>query len=408
MSYLFRFNESNNSFGLIASSFFVVLAFFTIVMPNSFQIATALIMILCTVIAFFYISASDISIKFISFMILNILITLTYLLVGVINMAPEEAIKQVVIIYIVSPFLWFVILTALLTRMSSEKIIKTFIYIAWSCCFAVILFFYLFKNFGPESVSLFSENSNLDIRDGYSGATIHVYGSLIFIVGGFFAAPELIKNKLLMFATLTVLALAAITSGRAALIISIFIGFLIFLFFSSNKIISIKSKITFLFFIFFISSLVIYLAFKFVGLDISYIATIIGEKITSGGGEERANQSQELLRSAFDNYGIGRGHGIGIDYIRSEEFPWRYESIWWATLHRVGVLGSFIYVASFIYYIFSTLINSTTRGLTSFEKFLFGGFMCIFAASNTNPYLEAIPFQWMFMLPILALMIKSK
>ena len=406
-----RFNEiyiNNKSFGLVSGGFFSILAFLTMVMPNSFQVTTALMMIVCTLVSFFYISVSDISVKFLAFLMLNVVVTLIYLLVGVINSAPEEAVKQVVIIYIITPILWFIILTALISNMDDRKIIRAFVFIAWLCCFSVFIFFYLFENFGATAVSLFIENPNLNTSNGYSGATMHVYGPLIFMVGGFFAAPEVIKSKVLMFSTLMILSLTAITSGRTALTISILLGLFVFLFFSSSRVISSKSKFYFLVFILLATVSVIYSASKFRGIDISYLMDTIVEKLSSGGGNERANQTQELIRSAFDSYGLGRGHGIGIDYIRSEEFPWRYETLWWATLHRVGLLGSMIYVSSFIFYIISTLVISINRGLSSFEKFLFGGFICVFIASNTNPYLEAIPFQWMYILPILSLLIRSK
>lgn len=401
-------SRNKKSFGFISMGVFCILTFFTVIMPNSFQVATAVTMVVSALASTLYVSMSDISIKFFLFMLLNISLTLLYLLVGIINLAPEEAVKQVIIIYIISPILWFFILTALLTRLNEKSIISSFIIVAWLCCFSVFIFFYLFEKFGASAVSFFIENPNIDTSEGYSGATMHVYGSLIFIVGGFFAAPEVIRHKAVMFSTLVLLALTAITSGRTALIISIFLGLLIFLFFSSHKAISRKYKVALSLLILVATAFVIYLVSEFRGLDISYLMNAIIDKLSSGGGSERANQAQELIHSAFDSYGLGRGHGIGVDYIRSEDFPWRYENLWWATLHRVGVLGSIIYVAPFLYYMFSTLAISINRGLSSFEKFLFGGFICVFVASNTNPYLEGVAFQWMYMLPVLALLIRDK
>lgn len=384
------------------------LAFFTVVIPNSFQNVSALVMVVCFIYSFFNLSVVDISKKFLFFLYMSFVVTLLYLIVGLNSSAPGEAVKQVVIIYMLSPIIWFFILTFLLVRIGEYKLVKCFIPIAWICCASVMVFFYLFENYGSGSVSLFKENANLNTKDGYSGATMHVFGSLIFFVGAFFSAPEVIKNKLVMIATLSFLVFCAVASGRSMLIISVPIGVFIFLFFSSGRNISFKNRLG-LFLSFIIAGFVVfYVALSFRGIDFSVVMNIILDKIFSGGGSARSIEIKELVDSFGFNYGLGVGHGVGVDFIASPAYPWRYEVVWFATLHRVGLIGSIVYCLPFLLYIYLTFCKNLKSGLSSIERFFFGGFVCVFIASNTNPYIEAFTFQWMYMLPVLAFYIREK
>lgn len=395
------------SLGVLFISMLLALVFFTVIMPNSFQALTVLSMLGCAFLSLFYISKSDISNKFLIFLYLSSCVTLIYLTIGLINSAPVEAVPQVLYIYIVSPFLWFLILTVLIVSLGEKKIISFFIPIAWLCCFSTLIFFYLFERYGASSVYFFIENANLNTNDGYSGATMHVYGSLIFIVGGFFSTPEAIKNKILMVFTLIILALVAIASGRTALIISMFIGFFVFLFFSSGGV-SLKVRMGFLVLFLLVVIVVIYVASTFRGIEISYVMDVTIDKVSSGGGSLRSVQADKLIESFSDSYGLGVGHGVGLDYIRNNMFPWRYETIWQATLHRVGILGALVYFLPFAFYMGSTFLKFFKQGLTVPERFFLGGFVCVFAASNTNPYIEGFTFQWMYILPVLALLLRNK
>lgn len=379
-----------------------ILGAFNIVLPNSIQLLSAASIVVCAMYSLLLISPQDISRKYLFFIYLSSIATILYLLIGVLKSAPNEAIKQVLIIYIVSPILWFIVLTATIKYISRESLIKYLLIVTWCCCFSVLVFFYLFENYGPESVSLFKENANINTREGFSGANMHVYGSLIFLTGAFFSTPEAIKNKLILILTLSFLTLAAITSGRTALILSVIIGILVYLIIPMKSFTSLKKKIRDVSVILVVFSIVFYVAIVIRGINISYITELMLDKIYSGGGSERAYQSELLLESFFNNYTLGVGHGIGVEYIRSYSFPWRYETVWYATLHRVGILGTLVYLLPFIWYILSFFNKIKNNTLNPFDKFMFGGFICSLIASNTNPYLEGFSFQWMYILPILA------
>lgn len=378
------------------------IAILCLILPNSFQVSTAISLIFGAALSVFYSRNLQYNRPYLLFIYLNIIITILYLLVGLINQAPDVALLQVIIIYIISPILWFLVLTLVLNYLGKEELINHFIWITWMCCISSFVFFYLFENFGPNAVVLFKENANVDTRDGYSAATLFVYGTLIFLAGAFFAAPDVIKNKFIMLTTLAIIALTAITSGRTALMLSVIIGIFGFLFLSSKASSSFKNRLTIIITFTFSLLLVVYIATSFRNIDTSYIIELSLNKISSGGGSERSEQSRLLLKSFFDNYALGAGHGIGIDYIRSDIFPWRYEAVWFATLHRVGLLGTLIYSLPFIYYLSYIFKKILAEGLSVNDRFFLGGFISAFAASNTNPYLEGMPFQWMYILPFLA------
>jgi hypothetical protein len=97
---------------------------------------------------------------------------------------------------------------------------------------------------------------------------------------------------------------------------------------------------------------------------------------------------------------LGSGHGIGVSYARSETFPWRYEMVWVATVFRVGLFGALVYTFIFLLYIADVLIKLGTGALSVIDKFYFAGFISVYIASNTNPYIESVAFQWMFVFPV--------
>lgn len=381
---------------------------FCYILPNSFQVFTAIALTFGAALSLIYSNKIELNYQYLLFINLSIIITLLYLLVGVINQAPYIAFIQIIVIYIISPILWFLFLTLMLTYWGDDRLIKNLIWVTWVCCLSSFLFFYLFETFGPDAVVIFKDNANVDTKDGNSAATLHVYGTLIFLGGAFFAAPDVIENKFIMLITLGLIALTAITSGRTAFILALLIGILTFLFLSSNTNSSFKSRLNILTILTFASFLVLYVATTFRNIDISYIIEISLNKITSGGGNERSIQSRLLLDSFFNNYALGSGHGVGVDYVRSDKFPWRYEAVWFATLHRVGFLGTLVYLLPIIYYLTYIFKKFISKGLSINDRFFLGGFISAFMASNTNPYLEGIPFQWMYILPFLAFFFHKK
>jgi hypothetical protein len=120
----------------------------------------------------------------------------------------------------------------------------------------------------------------------------------------------------------------------------------------------------------------------------------------SGGGEARSVQASALWTGIIEAHGVGAGHGVGVPYVRSDQYPWRYELVWVATIFRVGLVGAIVYFLPFAFYIAAAVRSGLHRSLTMEDRFLLGGFLCAFVASGTNPYIESFAFQWMYILPI--------
>lgn len=385
-----------------------VLLVLSVVIPNSAQNTTAVAMIVCFLLAVPITKINNNLLRLGFLYLCSVVVTFTYLLVGTINGAPQIAVQHIITIYILSPFLWMFIATGLVQTLGIEKLIRWFVVLAFISCLSVALFFYLFINFGPNSVSFFKENSNLNLTDGNAAAIMFVYGSLIFLCGGFFSTPDLIgnlSNKVLLLGSLII---AALTSGRSALILSIplglFLGFLLSpnILMTCTKSLSLK-KFAKNIVIFLLIFSAINLIANVSGIDFYRIMTLFFEELFSGGGSARSEQTEALIDGSLNTFGIGSGHGVGVAYIRSADFPWRYESVWVATIFRVGLIGSLIYLLPFLWYSITIVKLAKNRQLPASHKFMFSGFVCVFIAANTNPYIESFVFQWMYVFPLVSL-----
>jgi hypothetical protein len=322
--------------------------------------------------------------------------------------APEEALYEVVVIYIIFPFLWSVVSCGVIFVFGVDRIVRVFTYYLLPCCFITIIYYYIaFFAYGPAAVSFIAENSNALLTEkGGIEATMHVYGPLIFIVGGVLSSYELIKNMAIRYSMVAIAFTCSIISGRSALILTCAIGLLLHLLFTrytqppnrnasaifglivmriSGAIIAMVAVIT--------------LASALFNIDAFIAFDELSEKLRSGGGSQRAEQFYSLLDGIYQHSWFGAGHGQGASYYSSVEKPWRYELVWVATLYRTGIAGFVIYAIPFAYCLVKYTILLRRGQLTGYERFIFAGYICALLASNTNPYLEAIVMQWMFVLP---------
>lgn len=385
----------------------------SVVVPNSLQATTAGFLVATAAVSFLVFRPLKRIPDLMKLYGFTVVVTLLYLLIGRMNYAPMIAIQQIAIVYIVTPFLWMVVAGGVLSRVPEEVLEKWFVRLTLAALVSIGVYFYLFLTDGSDAVSFFIDEANVDISDGTIGATMFVYGSLIFLAAGLFAAPGVIKSGVLRMVLLCGIGIAAITSGRSALMIAIPIGLgigsLFGLKFSEDAPYKsrIKRILTSPVFYLFLSAGAVLSAAVVLGLDLQKMASDVIDKILSGGGDERSSQSWGLLMGTLSTLGLGAGHGVGISIIRSEEFPWRYETVWMATVFRAGLIGAFIYALPFFLYIKKFFYLRRKGVLTQFDLFLFAGFVSSFIAANTNPYIEAFSFQWMFIIPMVAMALKS-
>lgn len=376
-----------------------------VVLPHSLQAVTAVLLGGAAAMSLLLLRAGR-GITYVGIcFVLSALVTVAYILVGMARGAPTTAVLQTLAIYIVSPLLWMTVWRCAIQLTSPEWLLRYILALSAMACASVALFFFLFLTLGPQAVSFFIAESNVSIAEGRAGATMHVYGSMVFLTAATFAAPELIRHVWARIALLTALAAVALTSGRSALILTIPIGLA-----TGTAIRRFQAgprgrgrargggyMIAFAMAV----AVLLLLATVFTDLNISGIIESTWDKVLSGGGEARTDQSAALIDGIADTLGLGAGHGIGVALVRNYDYPWRYENVLLASVFRVGVVGAVIYAAVWII----TLLIATRRMLerrwTAEDTFVLAGLVAMILASPTNPYLESFIFQWAYTLPLI-------
>lgn len=370
------------------------------VVPNSFQKTTLFFFIATFVFSLFFIRFKKHFNIIIIFWIFNSIVTFFYVIVGINNGAPDESFLQIIFVYVIAPLLWICITRGVIDSFNVNFIIKYIILICFLSSVSVLIFYYFYFS-GSDNVYFFISTPNITYSEGRAAATMHVYGSFLFFTGSIVSVPLIIKNIFTRYVIILSIVLVCITSGRSALLLTLFISFLLFIyynFFSLKVKFHINRKKIVLFFISF--TVFFYFLLENVGIDFFGTISSFFDEFNSFGGNERISQFKYLLEGIVDHFGLGAGHGIGVKYIRNFDYPWRYELIWVAMVYRVGIFGTLIYSLIFLYYTYSFILSLNNKRADEIDKFMFGGFISSLLASFTNPYIESFAFQWMFILPI--------
>ncbi|MBA2078449.1 hypothetical protein [Rhodanobacter sp. PCA2] len=391
----------------------ILLLLLTVVVPNSLPVPTGAAMGLAFLLALPGLQIGPGFRNLLACYGVTVVVTVAYMIVGGMHGATMVALAQTAVIYIFSPLLWMVIAHALLKRLGTERLIDWFAMLSVLCAVSVAAFFYLYLRHGAAAVAFFFKGANVNLNDGFSGATMHVYGSLIFLSGAFFSSPELIRSRLLRFALLGMLLASALTSGRSALILSVPLGWCLGLALMSRTIGNTrKSAFTQLirYGVPMLAAAAAALALlqAYTQINLGTVLTTVTDKLASGGGSARVQMGRSLFSGILGNGGLGSGHGVGVPFVSDPIHPWRYELVWVATLYRVGILGALVYALPFLLYFVAILRLAHARRLPARHKFMFCGLVCAFLATNTNPYIEAFAFQWMYVVPLVALAIEYR
>lgn len=383
--------------------------FISVVFPHSFQLVSAAVMAVTTVFCLFSLKYSDFLQRLLPLYLLGILVSAFYIWLGFTHRAPLASVLQNAAVYIVSPFAWLIIATTTLQQFGITKVVRIFVWLALAAVLSVAMFFFAFLTFGQEAVSFLTEEANVNLEGGYAGAFILVYGSLIFLSGAVFAEPNVLKNRLVRILLPGLLVITAITSGRSALILAIPVGFLFGSIVRSRTAAFTSAEERSSFFLpTLLIAMIMFVAVAVIDIfvdriDLTIIFTEFFDELSSGGGSLRTDQMSALIQGILDTYGLGAGHGIGVDYVRSYDFPWRYEVIPLATLYRVGVIGTVVYTLIFIVYGLAFAQKLESQTLREEDVFMAGGFIAAAIAVFTNPYIESFIFQWMYFIPVLSI-----
>lgn len=378
------------------------------VVPHSFQAVEGAVIALTAMLSLVVIRRDAWLQRILFTYFLGAIVTALYIGVGYIRGAPREASNQTLFVYVVSPLMWMLISTAAFQLFGLRRVVQILIKLSWAAVVSVAAFFYLFLTFGRQAVQFLTEDANVDVSNGFAGATILVYGSLIFLSGALFAQPMLVRNKLARFTLPAFLFLAAITSGRSALILSVPVGLVVGAFLRSRTRVEGQGKgdsvlLPMLLLAAAALGALLLIDKLFDQIDLSVIFGQFFDELSSGGGSVRTEQSLALWDGFLHTYGLGAGHGVGVSYIRNDVYPWRYEVIPLATLYRVGVIGTFAYLSTFLIYGAELLRRLTRKQLSAEDIYMTGGFVAVALAVFTNPYIEGFVFQWMYLLPVLSL-----
>lgn len=396
---------------LVRGMLWVTLAI-CVVVPHSFQLFTLLMMSGTFVLSLVVMKRDPWFDRVLLTYMLGAIVTAVYIWVGYMNGAPKVASNQTLLVYLVAPLVWMVLSTVIFQLFGIERTVRMLIQFTFAAVASVILFFYMFLTFGPDSVKFLTEEANVYVAEGFAGATILVYGSLIFLSGALFAQPMLIKNSYARLGLLTMLVLCALTSGRSALILSIPAGFVAGTLARSrlrrDTPAEQRRSVLWPMIGLGLAATAAFLAINYLFFEVD-LSVVLGEffdELLSGGGSVRTDQAAALWDGFLDSRGIGIGHGVGVAFIRNTDFPWRYEVIPLATLVRVGVVGTLAYMSTFLLYGAAFLRQFRRRDLTPQDVYMVGGFFAVSLAAFTNPYIESFIFQWMYFLPALSIAVQ--
>lgn len=378
----------------------IVLAITSIIMPNSFPLLTAGGLLLGVALCILLSGGFKLPRLYRYFFSLSIATTLLYLFVGWLNGANSTAFFQVIVIYILSPLLWTILIIYILERYGLQRVCRFLAFTSFFCALSVGVYVFIVYSFGTKAAVIFIDSPNVYFGDGNIETKMYVHGSLIFLTAGLVAAPRIIPNSLVRIVVFIAVLMAVLSSGRSALLMALPIGGLVGIASSFRGRFSGGRVLSFIF-LALVVAIAVPIFTRYFGLSLASIVTQALGKFDLGVGHDgRAGQFWGLLESATRSYGLGRGHGVGISLIRNELYPWRYEMVWLATLHRVGIFGTICYAAPFIAYILASSRAVIERRMTVEERYVFAGFLAAFFASNTNPYIEGFVFQWMYIFPV--------
>lgn len=368
----------------------MMLGILVMVFPNSFLAPTIALMLLSTA-AIVLRGKINYNYKILLFWFILSSIFTVYMLGNTkfIDFFPELFYK-----YCISPLCWIIIATYLKSTFEQEKIVKLLITASFFSLISVIVLYFLMSIGYISIVKIFVANPNIDTNK--LGFTLHVYGILIFFAINFKNVLQLFPKYLVIIYTLLFI-IVIFLSGRTALIMNFVLGLLYFFIFNFFNIK--KSVVISMILMVFLSIVLVYnykIVEDYFSVDLSSYIERNLDKIKESGGEERSQQSKEIAEAIIE-YPYGTGFEE-VHIIRDYAKRFNYEVLILATIMRFGIFTFIIILASLI-----SLIGSNVRNLfkDKLENFWMLGLIAILLSSFTNPYLEAIAFQWMFFLPII-------
>lgn len=372
-------------------------AFVLFVFPNSFRMIKLPLLLFVFAVGIFNFKKLN-SIVTIS-LVLSFIVTFIYSIVGIPkSKLPEEAFSQVLVIYVFTPILWVVVLNYIFNKFPLPLIVKFLNHFMLWGCVSVFVAIWLFNTGRVQLLEYVIEDPNMNFKGGVVEMRLYVYGSLIFFIPAYIQLDKVLRNKIIYYVIILFCFITAVVSGRSALLLSIFVGLLFYI--STNNFVKFLRYIL-------IGSIVLGLSILILesfGVDLGKIFVEFYSKIFEGQDKARPEQTQALYEGINQNI-FGAGHGVGVDYIRSFKFPWRYENVPFALIYRVSFFGFLVYSIPFIYSVYK-FINIKNK--SPYDKYMIIGYVSMLIATFTNPYLESFEFNIFYVLPFMYFVNRNK
>ncbi|WP_282070215.1 O-antigen ligase family protein [Olleya namhaensis] len=333
--------------------------------------------------------------------------------------AHENSLPYVTALYLVFPFVFFLLLNYI---PKTKKILKHIdvVFFLSAIGIAVVMFFAILekKNQLPSFLLFLVEPvNNVDLRTVKDVVKINFNGisSLVFLFPYTFALFVLVENKnfkqnLTYLIVLALSGYAVFVSGRRALIIIFMFSIVATLLFkqlySFNIKFKIKKKFLYIGFIIFIGVLPFInyeKTLKSINSTLSFALNINYHKDSSSSDSERTKQAKSFAKHIMRKPVLGYGHGASMEeLVRSKKKPWRYELSYLDIIYHSGMLGFIFYSLGPIWIILSLWNIIKRKKEYSVKAFaILIGFTSILISYTSNPYLNAFDIQWVIYFPLL-------
>jgi O-antigen ligase len=320
-------------------------------------------------------------------------------------------------IYVAFPVVYLTFVSGITSFELIRKIESAIVVAGIAFSFYVIIYAaWALKRFPDSLFFKLDAQQNIGIAHGWIQMRLYAISGLVFFIPYVVAALCVFPNSALpvvrrrgLWVGLFVGFVAAVLSGRKALLIAITISPVLALVFRQFLPESVRRGSTRR-----VWGVMAILAVAVVGgggflqatgrFDFSQIFDVIaaGFKFSNDAdANERSKQFLALLGEWAERPLFGWGWGQGARAISRSARPWEYELQYVLLLFSTGLIGAIAYISGVVW-IFVTglrLIRSGEKGADHMVPFLVG-LACILLANATNPYLPAFGNLWMLFLPI--------
>lgn len=221
-------------------------------------------------------------------------------------------------------------------------------------------------------------------------------------------------SKLFLNVSIIISLIAVVSTARRALILNVFLGIVLTVFFTwrskgINKSIFNRRLFKMLFWGVAFLAIALFFVQELGVLDFSLVYQKFLSAFSDQSGfsdastELRYEQFHLLIKSWLQKPLLGYGHGAVSDFIvRSEKTPWMYELSYVALLFQTGIIGLLLYMAILFWPIYKGMQLLKHRNAES-ALFIIPsivGCVCFLVANGTNPYLQSYDYMWALFFPV--------